>query len=167
VAFTSSSAEETKRLGARLARALPEGAVVALTGELGSGKTTLVQGAAEGLGVEPRSDERAETEGVTSPTFVLVREHAGRDGRTLLHVDAHRLRGPEELRDLGADDFLGRRGVAFVEWAGRVREELPEPHLAVRLVHVAESTRRIEFEGRGAGAEALLAAAHGAVAGEE
>ena len=129
--FVSRSADETRAMGARLAGELPDGTVVALTGELGSGKTTFVQGAAEGMGVARGADDLGETEGVTSPTFVLVREHQGADGRKLIHVDAHRLRGPAELRDLGSDDFLGRRGVAFVEWAERVEGALPEPRLAL------------------------------------
>jgi len=157
--FVSHSAEETRAMGARLARALPDGTVVALVGELGSGKTTFVQGAAAGLGIRPGADDIGETEGVTSPTFVLVREHHGRDGRTLVHVDAHRLTGAAELRDLGSDDFLKVRGVAFVEWAERVEDALPEPRLVLRFAHRAAGEREIEALGAGEGAEALVDAA--------
>jgi len=162
--FISRSAEDTRAMGARLARALPDGTVVALTGELGSGKTTFVQGAAEGLGIRPGADDLGETEGVTSPTFVLVREHEGRDGRTLVHVDAHRLTGAAELRDLGSDDFLRCRGVAFVEWAERVEEALPEPRLVLRFAHRAAGEREIEVGGAGDGAEALVEIAGRALA---
>lgn len=151
-------------MGAAVARALPEGAVVALVGELGSGKTTFVQGAAEGLGVEEGGAARPGTEGVTSPTFVLVREHEGSGGRLLVHVDAHRLRDAAELRDLGSDDFLGLRGVAFVEWAERVAEALPRPYLLVRFRHESAGTRTLEFEGVGEGSGALAGAAAEATA---
>ncbi len=147
--FVSRSADETRAMGARLAAALPDGTVVALTGELGSGKTTFVQGAAEGLGISRGADDAGESEGVTSPTFVLVREHVGRGGRVLVHVDAHRLQGAAELRDLGSDDFLKCRGIAFVEWAERVEDALPEPRLALRFAHEAEGVRVIEVAGSG------------------
>ena len=164
--FISRSANETRAMGARLATALPDGTVVALVGELGSGKTTFVQGAAEGIGIRPGADDLGETEGVTSPTFVLVREHHGRDGRTLVHVDAHRLAGAAELRDLGSDDFLKVRGVAFVEWAERVEDALPEPRLALRFAHRAEGEREIEVGGAGEGAEALVEMAERALSGD-
>ena len=173
--FVSNSADDTRRLGAALARALvsqfADGTVVALVGELGAGKTTFVQGAAGGLGIgrgagEPGKPE-AEPEVVTSPTFVLVREHAGPGGRLLVHVDAHRLRDAPELRDLGSDDFLGRRGVAFVEWAERVEQALPRPYLVIRFRHEAEGVRALDIEGAGAGSEALLEAASRALSGAE
>ncbi len=179
--FVSRSADETRAMGARLARALPDGSVVAMTGELGSGKTTFVQGAAEGLGVPSGADPSGEGLGVTSPTFVLVREHEGRGGRVLVHVDAHRLRCGSDLRDLGSDDFLGRgpgsvgspacpngrgpRGVAFVEWAERVEGALPEPRLVLKFRHEAEGVRAIEVGGAGEGAEALVEAAERALSG--
>lgn len=162
--FTSNSADETRAMGAALARALPDGSIVALVGQLGSGKTTFVQGAAEGIGIARGADEAGETEGVTSPTFVLVREHEGASGRVLVHVDAYRLRAPAELRDLGSDELLGARGVAFVEWAERVEEALPRPYLMVRFRHESEGTRSVEIEGVGEGVGALAEAAAGALA---
>jgi tRNA threonylcarbamoyladenosine biosynthesis protein TsaE len=168
IVLVSRSARETRELGARLARALPEGTVVALTGELGAGKTTFVQGAAEGLGVRARAaDEEVDEEGdVISPTFVLVREHTGSGGRTLIHVDAHRLAGAGDLADIGGGDFLGTRGLAFVEWADRVYDALPRPCLVIRFSHEAEGRRRLELGGLGPGHEALLALAAGALRGE-
>ncbi len=153
-------------MGARLARALPDGTVVAMTGELGSGKTTFVQGAAEGLGVRRCADELGETEGVTSPTFVLVREHEGDGGRRLVHVDAHRLRDGAELLDLGSEDFLKCRGIAFVEWAERVEDALPEPRLVLKFAHLAGGEREIEILSAGDGATALVGAAKSALAGD-
>ena len=160
---TTSSADETRAFGARLARALPDGAVVALVGELGSGKTTLVQGAARGLGAtcdDGEADDADDATRVTSPTFVIVREHSGE--RALVHVDAHRLRGPQELLDLGSDEFLGRRGVAFVEWADRVEGALPQPYLRLRLSHLARGGRLFDIEGVGLGGDTLAGIALGA-----
>ena len=174
VEFVSRSEEETRVFGTRLARALPDGTVVALAGELGAGKTTLVQGVARGLGVVTRGGPRGEGEneeqdeeeqsGVISPTFVLVREHVSADGRKLVHVDAHRLAGARDLTDLGSDDFLGRTGrrdggqagLAFVEWADRVYDALPRPCLVIRMSHEAETTRRLSLGGIGPGHEALV-----------
>ncbi len=168
IVLVSRSARETRELGARLARALPEGTVVALTGELGAGKTTFVQGAAEGLGVRVRAaEEEAEEENdVISPTFVLVREHTGSGGRTLIHVDAHRLADAGDLADIGGGDFLGGRGLAFVEWADRVYDALPRPCLVIRFSHEAETERRIELGGLGPAHEGLLALAAGVFGGE-
>ena len=174
VGFVSRSAEDTHRFGARLARELPEGTVVALVGELGAGKTVLVQGAAAGLGVGPGvkskspgsvTDGVAQRKGregdgdegdVISPTFVLVREHVGDAGRRLVHVDAHRLGGPGGLEALGIDDVFGQAGVAFVEWADRVYDALPRPCLVIRLAHESEGARRLELGGIGAGHEELV-----------
>jgi tRNA threonylcarbamoyladenosine biosynthesis protein TsaE len=164
--FISHSAEETRAMGARLGRALPDGTVVAMTGELGAGKTTFVQGVAEGLGIRSGADELGETEGVTSPTFVLVREHEGEGGRRLVHVDAHRLQGGAELLDLGSEDFLICSGLAFVEWAERVEDALPEPRLLLIFAHRAGGEREIEVRGAGDGASALVEVAERALAGD-
>jgi len=161
VVFVSGSPGETRAFGAELARLLPDGAVVALVGELGAGKTVLVQGAAEGIGA---GRGEGDDEGVTSPTFVLVKHHVGDSGRVLIHVDAYRLRGPSDLADIGSDDFLGREGIAFVEWADRVEAALPRPYLLVRVRHETTRSRRIELEGVGESSQALLEAAAKAAA---
>lgn len=153
--FISHSPEQTRALGAALARTLPEGTVVALVGELGAGKTLLVQGASEALGAGCDPDG----EGVTSPTFVLVRCYTGRRGRKVFHVDAYRLRDARELEDLGSNDFLGREGLAFVEWADRVEHAIPRPYLLVRLRHEDEHTRSISIEIVGESPELESAAA--------
>jgi tRNA threonylcarbamoyladenosine biosynthesis protein TsaE len=161
VARISTSPEQTRRFGALLAAELPDGAVVALVGELGAGKTALVQGAAGGLGaLEEHEDGDG---GATSPTFVLVREYGGGARRRIVHVDAHRLRSPEELVDLGSDDFLGKSGISFVEWAGRVRSALPRPLLTIGLSHVGPFERRIELAADGPGGDDLLGLAVGAL----
>ena len=116
---------DTEALGERLAAGLGAGDLVVLTGPLGAGKTVLVRGLARGLGV---------TGAVTSPTFVIAREHrSGRDGGVpLVHVDAYRLGGPAELDDLDLDTDLAQAVVA-VEWGEGVAERLAEKHVLVRL----------------------------------
>lgn len=108
--FTSHSEEETRRLAARLAAALPPGAVLLLSGDLGSGKTTFVRGLAEGLGIDPDQ--------VTSPSFTLVHEYRG--GRLpLVHVDLYRL-DRADLDEIGLDPDLAATGIVAVEWAERL-----------------------------------------------
>ena len=117
----SHSPEETEDIGARLAETLKPGAVVAFTGDLGAGKTAFTRGLARGLGVPDR---------VTSPTFTIVNEYEG--GRLpLFHFDMYRLASPDELFDIGWEDYLRRGGVCAVEWSENIAGAL-EPD-AVRV----------------------------------
>lgn len=134
LAWTSPSPEATEALGAFLGEHLPAGAVVALDGDLGAGKTTLTRGIGRGLG-------RYE---VSSPTFTLHDLHEG--GRLpLSHFDAWMEGREKALLDDGGDEWLGAEGVAVVEWADRVTRWLPEPRLEVRLAHRGEEVRSLEF----------------------
>ena len=139
----------TDALGRRLADALFGGAVVALIGPLGAGKTHLVRAIAEGLGV---SDSRV----VNSPTFVLIQEYAGR--LPIYHFDAYRLRSSGEFMDLGAHEYFEGKGICLVEWADRVEEVLPQHHLRMTLQIIGETARRIRLEARGLQYQALLQA---------
>lgn len=132
--------EDTKGIGRELAVLLRAGDAVALTGELGAGKTTFVQGVALGLGFEGT---------VVSPTFTLVREYRGR--LTLIHVDVYRLERVQDVIDLGLDDELGEGdAVAFVEWGDAVEGLLPEGHLVIELTVPGPSEeRRIVLRGTG------------------
>ncbi|RJP69189.1 MAG: tRNA (adenosine(37)-N6)-threonylcarbamoyltransferase complex ATPase subunit type 1 TsaE [Candidatus Abyssobacteria bacterium SURF_17] len=130
----SRSPEQTRDLGERLGRVLGKGSVVALVGELGSGKTVLAQGLARGLDVGP-------DEYVSSPSFALVNEYRGRV--PVFHVDTYRLYGVSEMVALGYEDLLEPEGVTIIEWADKVRELLPERHLLVELSIVDSKTRRI------------------------
>lgn len=124
VTAASDSPVRTRALGAALARHLQPGDVVLLTGDLGAGKTVLVQGIAAGLGVD---------EPATSPTFALVHEHRGDDLR-LLHADAWRLASPEEAVDLALAEEVDDGGTALVvEWGERAAAALPGDHLRVVL----------------------------------
>jgi tRNA threonylcarbamoyladenosine biosynthesis protein TsaE len=130
----------TTAFGRRLADLLFPGAVVALIGPLGAGKTHLVRAVAEGLGVR---DGRA----VSSPTFVLIQEYAAR--LPVYHFDAYRLRGPAEFAELGAQEYFDGNGVCLVEWADRVETCLPPEHLRITLAVTGETSRRLTAEGRG------------------
>ena len=130
--FVSRAPAATEALGAALGRALGPGTVVALDGDLGSGKTCLVRGLARGLEVE---------EPVTSPTFALLQSYAGK--LELHHFDAW-MEGRERAFLLdGGDVSFGSDGVAVVEWAGRVAEFLPVPRLSIGLEHRGVDERAI------------------------
>jgi tRNA threonylcarbamoyladenosine biosynthesis protein TsaE len=119
---TTSSADQTRALGAALAGVLRPGDVVVLAGDLGSGKTTFAQGVAAALGVEER---------VTSPTFTIVHEYAGRI--PVAHVDVYRLETLGELHDLGFEEIVDDARVTLIEWGDMVAPALPTDRLAVRL----------------------------------
>lgn len=143
VEVVSRSAEETRQIGARLGRRLRPGDVVLLHGDLGSGKTTLAQGMARGLGVR---------EYVQSPTFALIAEHVGEgpDGSPLrlYHLDLYRLTDERDLDSFGYDQYLAPDdGVTVIEWPERAGAWLPERYILVRLAWVAPDARRMAFEG--------------------
>ena len=128
------SAGETEALGARLAERLRPGDVVLLSGELGTGKTTLVRGACRALGV---------TGPVTSPTFTIGQRYEG--GRMpVSHLDLYRLESLEDEDPALVDDYLSPDGVAFIEWPGAGEGRLGHPALQVHLAHAGEESRRIE-----------------------
>jgi tRNA threonylcarbamoyladenosine biosynthesis protein TsaE len=139
----------TESFGRRLADLLFPGAVVALIGPLGAGKTHLVRAIALGLGV---ADGRV----VTSPTFVLIQEYVGR--MPISHFDAYRLRDESEFSDLGVHEYFEGDGVCLVEWADRAAGVLPAEHLRVELVVVGETKRRAVVEGFGRRYEAIVRA---------
>ncbi|GBD02679.1 tRNA threonylcarbamoyladenosine biosynthesis protein TsaE [bacterium HR18] len=128
--------EATRALGKHLARRLHPGDVVALYGELGSGKTQLVKGIAEGLGI-PEAE-------VNSPTFTLLHIYLG--GRLpLYHFDAYRLRQLEEFYALGYEEYFFGEGVSIVEWAERIEPLLPPYALRLHLEHLGNNRRRITY----------------------
>ncbi len=138
----SHSAAQTRRFGARLGMLLRPGDVVCLEGDLGTGKTCLVQGVGLGLGL---------TEPVTSPTFTLVAEYRPpRPAPALYHVDVYRLDdAPLEALAFGLDDYLGGDGVCVIEWADRVEALLPEERLWLTFRHLDVSKRGILMKASG------------------
>ncbi len=152
------SPEETIDWGRRLGRAAEAGDVVALVGELGSGKTHFAKGLAEGLDAAPARE-------VTSPTFVLCREYLG--GRLpFYHFDAYRLRSAADFASIGATETLEGDGLSALEWADRVPGVLPEDRLEVWLDVTGEQARRVTFIPRAERSEALLAEVRSRSAGE-
>lgn len=137
--FISHSVDQTRRLGARLGQMLKGGEVLCLTGELGTGKTCMVQGLGQGLGV---------TERITSPTFTLTNEYRG--GRLCLyHVDLYRIVDAKAALMFGLDDYLYGDGVCAIEWAERVEDIWPNDYLHVRLRHIDDTKRGITLHGFG------------------
>ena len=115
--------DEMRELGLELAAALEPGDIIAMVGNLGTGKTTLSKYIAEGLGV---------TEALSSPTFNIVKEY--RSGRLpLFHFDVYRLSSGDDLVDIGAEDYLYGDGVCLIEWADIVADILPEETIVIRL----------------------------------
>jgi tRNA threonylcarbamoyladenosine biosynthesis protein TsaE len=139
IVLLSNSPEETFRIGRILADGLEAGDVVALTGELGSGKTCLTQGIASGLGVP-------ESYVVTSPTFTLINEYPGRQA-DFYHLDVYRLTGCADLADMGYDEYLSGRGVMVIEWAEKVLDAVPVDALFVVMTYMEENVRKIEISG--------------------
>lgn len=138
----------TEALGRRLGPLLFPGAVVALVGGLGAGKTHFVRAVAEGLGVRNPA-------AVTSPTFVLVQEYRAR--LPVYHFDAYRLNSVDEFVALGTDEYFHGDGVCLVEWADRVLDALPAERLEVAFRVVSETERELTVTGFGPRYEGLAA----------
>lgn len=128
----STSAKETFGFGRKLGNVLQSGDLVALSGDLGAGKTCCIQGIAVGLGVQDRK-------AVTSPTYTLIHEYEGRV--PLYHFDVYRLEQEEDLYDLGYEEYFYGNGVTFIEWADRITTFLPDEHLAIHL-HIRQNQTR-------------------------
>jgi tRNA threonylcarbamoyladenosine biosynthesis protein TsaE len=146
--FISRSAQQTQRLGMRLGSLLQPGELVAMTGDLGSGKTTLVQGIAQGWGA---------VDAVSSPTFVLINSYRRPDGQLLHHMDAYRIESALEAEDLDLDALLST-GPLLVEWAERISPALPSERLTIQMTWMAEEQRNLVFTPHGAHYEQLLKA---------
>jgi tRNA threonylcarbamoyladenosine biosynthesis protein TsaE len=132
--FRTGSEEATIAVGEELARTLPPGAVVLLTGELGAGKTTLAKGIVKGLGA-------ADPEEVASPTFTLIHEHG--TGRRVYHVDLYRLDEAREVEALGLDELFDGDAVVLIEWGERFPALMPAERVEVRLEHAGGDERSI------------------------
>ena len=125
---------ETEREGENLGRTLLPGAVVALYGGLGAGKTAFTRGLASGLGISVN---------VSSPTFTIVNEYPGEI--PLFHFDMYRLESENELYDIGWDEYLERGGVCAVEWSEKISEALPSDTVYVKIENLGGNTRRLEI----------------------
>lgn len=141
----SKSGAQTQRLGHALGSLLLGGDLILLDGQLGAGKTTLTQGLAKGLQV---------TEVVNSPTFTLLKEYRG--ALPLYHFDLYRLDDPDEIIDLGFEDYFYGSGVCVVEWADKATELWPVERLVIRLTREGEAQRRLLFVATGTRYHELL-----------
>jgi len=150
----SHSPAQTQRLGMRLGELMRGGELLLLEGQLGTGKTTFTQGLARGMGI---------TDVISSPTFTLLKEYAGqpvadlaepsqhqRLGPALYHFDLYRLDNPEEIFDLGFEDYFFGDGTCVVEWAERADLFWPTEHLRIRLKMLSETKRGLLFTATGA-----------------
>ena len=135
----SKSTDQTLELGEKLAKHLRKGDIVCLEGDLGSGKTTLIKGIAQGLKIAP--------EKVNSPTFVLMNAYHGR--LPLYHFDLYRLEAIHEISSIGYEEFLYGDGVAVIEWAERLGQLTPKEYLRVELKHKSENERSIKLSAVG------------------
>jgi tRNA threonylcarbamoyladenosine biosynthesis protein TsaE len=161
----SHNSGQTQRLGMRLGELLSGGELILLEGQLGTGKTTFTQGIARGMGID---------EVISSPTFTLLKEYAGQPlsetvratepqlmkgqpskrspvhpGPALYHFDLYRLDDPEEIFDLGFEDYFFGSGVSVVEWANKADTLWPHDHLRIRLKMLSETKRGLLFTGFG------------------
>ncbi len=144
----SHSSAQTKRLGMRLGELLRGGELILLDGQLGTGKTTFTQGLAQGLDI---------TENINSPTFTLLKEYQGQPHPEnssnackhtrppLYHFDLYRLDDPDEIVDLGFEDYFFGDGVSVIEWAEKAGSYWPEEHLSIRLKIMSETKRGLLF----------------------
>jgi tRNA threonylcarbamoyladenosine biosynthesis protein TsaE len=155
LSWESASPEESLRAGETLGRFLRPGDLVALFGELGSGKTLFVRGVAMGLGCQP--------EEVHSPSFTLVNEYrcvgketAARPPWQLAHIDLYRIRSEADLPGIGWDEYLSARYIVAVEWAERAVRSLPKDHLRVRLEARGRDRRRVSVQATGSRSTHLL-----------
>lgn len=142
----SRSPEQTRRIGMRLGGFLRPGDILCLVGDLGAGKTTVVQGIASGWGsLDP----------VSSPTFVLVNVYRHPENKRLFHLDAYRLSGAAEAEDLDLDAMI-ETGPLVIEWADRIREALPSEYLWVTLKMIDDTQRDLMLVAHGSRYQAFL-----------
>ncbi len=145
----SHSLAQTRRLGARLGARAQAGDIYCLEGELGSGKTSFVQGIGEGMGIAGP---------IVSPTFVLVAVYHGAPGRPpLYHLDLYRVSGPQEALDFGLEEYLYGEGVVAIEWPERIRPVLPPEYLWISFRYLDATKRGLVMQPKGARYEALVA----------
>lgn len=134
--YLSRSEEETKALGRRLVSLLPEGALISLSGPLGSGKSVIAKGIAEALEIE---------EAIVSPTFTLVQEYEGT--LPLAHLDLYRLEGGDDFESIGGEELLYGEGFVVIEWGEKIDQLLPSTAIRIILEIGPDGERKIELKG--------------------
>jgi len=139
-AITTKNETETINLGVKIASSLKNGDVIALYGDLGSGKTRLVKGICLGLDVKQM---------VNSPTFIIVNEYNSTKFHNIFHFDLYRLKSEEEILAMGFDDYMNNRGIIIIEWPEHAERLLPEGTIKIHISHSVENEneRWIKVEG--------------------
>jgi len=132
----SRGSEDTHLIGRIIGKLLTAGDIIALIGDLGTGKTCITQGIARGLGI-------SESYAITSPTFTLINEYPGR--HVLYHFDVYRLQGSNDLEDMGYEEYFYGKGVSVIEWAEKITDIIPESAITICITFLDENTRRIEI----------------------
>jgi len=153
--FISKSPEQTRRLGMRLGASLLPGDVICLEGDLGAGKTTFVQGAAQGWGSLDQAN---------SPTFILINVYRRSNGSQLFHLDAYRIESQEEAEELDVDSMMNVSAL-LVEWAERISSILPSDRLWIKFNYESEEHRTLFIQGQGERHGMLLSLLRNAVYG--
>ncbi|MGE4357276.1 MAG: tRNA (adenosine(37)-N6)-threonylcarbamoyltransferase complex ATPase subunit type 1 TsaE [Candidatus Omnitrophota bacterium] len=133
--FITKNEIETKKIGKELGKNLVSGDIIALMGELGAGKTVLVKGIAQSLGIPAQL--------INSPSFVLIREYPAKIN--LYHFDLYRLKNLNEIETLGWEEYLSKKGILIIEWAERMRDILPEEYLCVKMKILDTREREIKL----------------------
>jgi len=150
------SADETQKLGQKIGTLIKKPLIIALIGDLGSGKTAFVQGLAKGLEVP---DEYY----ITSPTFTLINEYPGR--LPLVHVDLYRLESIEDLEDIGLDELMYGQAVIAIEWAEKLTGRQPAGQLLVTMETIDDDCRKLTLDATGHDEVNLIRALEGALSG--
>lgn len=136
IVYTSSSVDQTQSIAEKLSSELRAGDCLCMYGDLGAGKTAFVQGLAKGLGV---------SDYVNSPTFTIVNEYEGRF--MLYHFDVYRISDPDEMFDIGFDEYLNNDGICVIEWAELIEDILPEHRCNIHITKENDdNTRKIKIE---------------------
>lgn len=136
--FKTNNAGETEKLGRLIGEALRGGEIIAMTGDLGAGKTTMTKSLAKGLDID---------EHITSPTFTIVNEYEGR--LKLFHFDVYRIGDVEEMYDLGFEEYIYSGGVCIIEWSNLIEEILPEDTINIQILYLDDNKRQIKISGKG------------------
>jgi tRNA threonylcarbamoyladenosine biosynthesis protein TsaE len=136
--IVSNSPEQTIELGKRIAGFLYAGSVVAIKGNLGSGKTCLTKGIALGLGI---------TENITSPTYTIINEYQNTSSPSFYHIDAYRLNSDRDFEDIGGPETINSDGISVVEWCERIPKSIPDDSIYVYLEITDKLSRAIKIKG--------------------
>lgn len=145
--FTTDSPEQTINLARQISRYLPKQLVIALSGELGSGKTTFVKGIACGIGISPDK--------VSSPSYVLIKEYKNKD-KNLFHCDLYRLNNAQDIVLLGIEDYYLQEGIFIIEWAEKAAALLPDEYLHIEIKPLSMYKRRFSLSIKGQAYKKLL-----------